>query len=85
VCTRDPIEGLGKKDDSIILNQNDNMFQLALSTGPIWDMVAKVFKKFKVGEIKGQKTKVTKGKGKSKPTKVMKALGDMKMTQWRYM
>jgi hypothetical protein len=75
----------GKKDDSVILNHNDNMFQLAFRTQPIWDMVAEVFKKFEAQEVKGPKAKLTKGKGKSKPTEVMKAHAHMNMTEWRYM
>jgi hypothetical protein len=61
------------------------MFELAFNTRRIWDMMAEVFKKFKAREVKGQKTKVTKGKGKSKPIKVMEASVDMKIIEWRYM
>jgi hypothetical protein len=48
-------------------------------------MVAEVFKTFEARKVKGQKMKVTKAKGKSKPTEVMEAHADMKMTILRYM
>jgi hypothetical protein len=76
----------GKNDDSVILNQNENMFQFAFRTREILDMVAEVFKKFKAGEVKGQKSaKALRGKGKSKAKEVIEALANIKMTEWKYM
>jgi hypothetical protein len=78
----------GVKKDTEVINANDNLFQLAFRKGPVWSHVEKILTMWEAGEIKGQKNKIVKGKGKAKAVEVSEAaplVEDMKLTDWRLM
>lgn len=85
------LPGWGEKDDLTVLNNNDNLWQLAFRADPVWSSVQKVFDKWEACEVKGQvkekpKSKAAKPKAQ-KPTSTPEVpiAGPMYLTEWRWM
>ena len=53
------------KKDSDVLNARDNLFQLAFRKEPMWGHIEKILTMWEAREVKGQKSKVVKGKEKA--------------------
>jgi hypothetical protein len=71
------------RKDVDVLNANDNLFQLAFKKEPVWGYVEKILTMWEAGEVKGQKSKVAKGKRKAKAVALFKSaplVEDMKTT-----
>jgi hypothetical protein len=60
--------------DSDMINTQDNLFQLAFKKELMWSHVERILTMWKVGEVKGQKSKdLAKGKGKTKAVAVFES------------
>jgi len=76
----------GLRKDSEVLNAHDNLFQLAFRKDPVWSYIARIFDKWELCEIKGQKVKeVKKPKSKEGSIEAKAPFDDMKLTEWRLM
>ncbi len=75
----------GVRKASEVLNLADNLFQLAFRRDPEWSYIKRIFEKWELCQIKGQKTeKVPKKSSKlSLDSKVH--FDDMKLTEWKIM
>ena len=76
----------GIRKDSEVLNANDNLFQISFRKDPVWTYITRVFDKWELCEIKGQKLKETKKpKTKEGSIEAKAPFDDMKLTEWRFM
>ena len=76
----------GLRKDSEVLNAHDNLFQLAFRKDPVWSYISRIFDKWELCEIKGQKVKeAKKPKSKESSIEAKAPFDDMKLTEWRLM
>jgi hypothetical protein len=78
----------GSREDTQVLNANDNLFQLAFWRGAIWDKVVEIMRLWEECEIKGQKIKKvpkTKKANKSLKLNTKDPADDMKLIKWKSM